>query len=147
MFWNIPEYLELSDFVLYARLNRWSNEKMSLYSFLQLLSGNVFSYSDLTLDPLGTQGTWEGGGSRGSFQKLVIWKNVVKQSCSTYFSDDKNAFGVIPRPPRGSRVPLKPLGGHLKILPNQEMLLIKVVPHTSVMTKKQLRVTKPLRRS
>ena len=32
-------------------------------------------------------------------------------------------------------------------MPNQEMLLIKVVSHTSMMTKKQLRVTKPLRRS
>ena len=66
-------------------------------------------YSDSAPDPPGTRGTR--GCSGGSFQKLVIWKNVVKQSCSTYFSDDKNAFGVIPRPPKGSRVPPKPLGG------------------------------------
>ena len=123
----------MSDVVLYARLNCWSNEKMLLYSFLQLLSGNVFHYWDSAPDPLGTRGTR--GCSRVSFQKLVMWKNVVKQSCSTYFSDDKNAFGVIPRPPWGSRVPPKPLGGHFKILLDKEMLLIKVAPHTAVMTK------------
>ena len=53
-------------------------------------------FSDSAHDPPGTRvPRWCSG---GSFQKLVIWKNVVKQSCSTYFSDDKNAFGVIPDP-------------------------------------------------
>ena len=91
--------MSVSDVVLYARLNRWSNEKMSLYSFLQLLSGNVFSYFVLTPDPQGPTGPPRGP-SGSNHNKS---NNVTNRCCCICFSDDKNVFNIINRTPGGTR--------------------------------------------
>ena len=70
-----------------------------------------------------------------SEQNLVRSKIVINKSCYTCFSDDKNVFDIITRPPGGTREGGVCSGGHFKSWWYGKMLLSKVVPHTSVMTK------------
>ena len=60
-------------------------------------------------------------GSRSHQNYVQSSKNVDNESCHIYFSDDKNAFGVIPRPPKGA------LGGGDKSCINEKFYLQKLL--------------------
>ena len=81
------------------------------------------------------RGTPRGQGHTIFFNKST---NVTNRCCHICFSDDKNVFGIITRPPGGTRGGQKGPGGHTKSPSNEKMLLMNFVAYASVMTKMHL---------